>query len=202
MNIVKSPLWLRLLLPKVTWNRSRKEKHIYLTFDDGPVPDVTPQVLNILKKYKVQATFFCVGENIVKHPEIFEQVKQSGHQVGNHTFNHMKGWQTPLNHYLENVEKCQRLTQTDLFRPPYGKCTLSQFKQLRKKYEIIMWDVITYDFDNKLSPEACYQNAVRHVSNGSIVVFHDNIKAVPRLMHALPKAIEYWLNEGYEFKLL
>lgn len=202
MNIVKSPLWLRLLLPKLTWNRNRNEKHIYLTFDDGPVPDVTPQVLNILKKYQVRATFFCVGENIVKHPEIFDQVKQSGHRVGNHTYNHLKGWQTPLNDYLENVEKCQKLTQTNLFRPPYGKCTLTQFKQLRKKYEIIMWDVITYDFDSTLSPEACYQNAVRHTTNGSIVVFHDNIKAVPRLKHALPKAIEYWLNEGYEFKLL
>lgn len=202
MNIVKSPLWLRLLLPKLTWNRNRKEKHIYLTFDDGPIPDVTPEVLNILKKYNIQATFFCVGENIVKHPEIFEQVKLQGHRVGNHTYNHLKGWQTPLATYLENVEKCQQLTQTNLFRPPYGKCTLPQFKKLRDTYEIIMWDVITYDFDHKLSPEACYQNAIQHVTNGSIVVFHDNIKAVPRLLYALPKAIDYWLDKGYEFKLL
>lgn len=202
MNIVKSPLWLRLLFPKLTWNRNRKEKHIYLTFDDGPVPDVTPQVLNILKKYNIQATFFCVGENIVKHPEIFEQVKQQGHQIGNHTYNHLKGWQTATPIYLENVAKCQKLTQTALFRPPYGKCTLSQFRQLRKQYEIIMWDVITYDFDHKLSSEACYQNAIKHVTNGSIVVFHDNVKAIPRLLYALPKAIEYWLDKGYEFKLL
>ncbi|MEH6305371.1 polysaccharide deacetylase family protein [Olivibacter sp. CPCC 100613] len=202
MNIVKSPLWLRFVLPKLTWNRSRQEKHIYLTFDDGPIPDVTPQVLNILKKYNIQATFFCVGENIIKHPEIFGQIKQQGHGVGNHTFNHLKGWQTPLATYLANVEKCQTLTQTKLFRPPYGKCTPSQFKQLRKQYEIIMWDVITYDFDNRLSPENCYQNAIRYTTNGSIVVFHDNVKATPRLLYALPKAIEYWLQQGYEFKLL
>lgn len=202
MNIVKSPVWLRWLLPHLTWHHSRHEKIIYLTFDDGPIPDVTPQVLNILKKYNIQASFFCVGENIVKHPEIFEQLKAEGHQIGNHTFNHLKGWDTSLKEYLENVAKCHQYTQSTLFRPPYGKCTLSQFKQLRKQYNIIMWDVITYDFDAQLSPEDCYNNATQFTTNGSIVVFHDNVKALPRLLYALPKAIEYWLAAGYEFRTL
>jgi len=202
MYIVKSPLWLRLLLPKLMWHGSRKEKHIYLTFDDGPVPDVTPEVLNILKKYNIKATFFCVGENITKHPEIFEQLKAAGHQIGNHTYNHLKGWKTPLSDYLENVAKCQQLTQTKLFRPPHGQCTPVQFRKLRKMYKIIMWDVITYDFDNQLAPEKCYQHAIEHAANGSIVVFHDNIKATPRLYYALPKAIEYWLKQGFSFKTL
>ncbi|QNL49672.1 polysaccharide deacetylase family protein [Olivibacter sp. SDN3] len=202
MNIVKSPLWLRILLPQLTWHGSRKEKVIYLTFDDGPIPDVTPKVLNILKKYGIKATFFCVGENIIKHPEIFNQVKQDGHQIGNHTYNHLKGWKTPISIYLKNIEKCQSYTQTNLFRPPYGRCTLAQIKQLKKKYEIIMWDVITYDFDTGLSPDDCYTNAIKYSRNGSIVVFHDNLKAVPRLLYALPKAIEYWQRQGYSFKVL
>jgi len=202
MNVVKSPLWLQLLLPKLTWHRSRKEKCIYLTFDDGPIPDVTPQVLNILKKYNIKATFFCVGENIVKHPDIFQQLLTAGHRIGNHTHNHLKGWKTPTAHYLQNIEKCQQYTQTELFRPPYGQCTPTQFRRIRKKYEIIMWDVITYDFDKHLTPEQCYQNAIKHSTNGSIVVFHDNIKATPRLYYALPKAIEYWIAQGFEFRTL
>ncbi|MFC6102043.1 polysaccharide deacetylase family protein [Olivibacter domesticus] len=202
MNIVKSPVWLHWLLPHLTWHHSRHEKIIYLTFDDGPIPDVTPQVLNILKKYNIQASFFCVGENIVKYPEIFEQLRIDGHRIGNHTFNHLKGWGTSLKKYLENVEKCHQYTQSNLFRPPYGKCTPQQFRKLRKQYKIIMWDVITYDFDTQLSPQDCYNNAIQFTTNGSIVVFHDNVKALPRLLYALPKAIEYWLAAGYEFRTL
>lgn len=202
MNIVKSPLWLQLLLPKLTWHRSRKEKCIYLTFDDGPIPDVTPQVLNILKKYNIKATFFCVGENIVKHPDIFQLLLAAGHRIGNHTHNHLKGWKTPTAHYLQNIEQCQEFTKTELFRPPYGQCTPSQFRQIRKNFEIMMWDVITYDFDQQLTPAQCYQNAIKHTTNGSIVVFHDNIKAIPRLYYALPKAIEYWVAQGFEFRTL
>ncbi|GAA4793789.1 polysaccharide deacetylase family protein [Olivibacter ginsenosidimutans] len=202
MRVVKSPIWLRLLLPKLIWHYPRQGKHIYLTFDDGPIPDVTPHILNILKKYHIQATFFCVGENIVKHPEIFQQLKAAGHQIGNHTYNHLKGWKTSTNEYLKNVEKCQQYTQTNLFRPPYGQCTPKQFSQLRKKYRIIMWDVITYDFDQRLSAEACYKNAIDNVTNGSIVVFHDNIKATARLYDALPRAIEYWLQQGFTFKMI
>lgn len=202
MRIVKSPLWLRLLLPKLTWNQNRKQKHIYLTFDDGPIPDVTPQVLNILKKYNIQATFFCVGENIIKYPEIFEELQSAGHRVGNHTHNHLKGWRTATKDYLENVEKCNQYTKSTLFRPPYGQCTWTQFKELRKKYKVVMWDVITYDFDQQLTPDQCLRNAIKHSRNGSIVVFHDNIKAAPRLLYALPRAIEYWLEQGFEFKTL
>lgn len=202
MRIVKSPFWLRLFFPKLIWNQSRKQKHIYLTFDDGPIPDVTPQVLNILKKYNIQATFFCVGENIIKYPEIFDRIQSAGHRVGNHTHNHLKGWKTATADYLKNAEKCDQYTKSDLFRPPYGQCTWTQFSELRKKYKVIMWDVITYDFDQQLTPEQCYRNAINYSRNGSIVVFHDNIKATPRLFYALPRAIEYWLAQGFEFKTL
>lgn len=199
---VKSPFWLRWIYPHLTWHRSRKHRCLYLTFDDGPIPDVTPQILNILKSYGIKATFFCVGDNIQKHPEIFERIKAEGHQVGNHTYHHLKGWNTSTEAYLENVERCDYLTQSRLFRPPYARGTRAQYSELRKKYEIVMWDVMSGDFDLKVSPQQCLNNVITHAENGSVIVFHDNIKALPRVIYALPLAIEHWLNEGYEFKIL
>ena len=199
---IKSPFWLRWLYPQLTWHRSRKHPCLYLTFDDGPIPDVTPHVLNILKSYGIKATFFCVGDNIKKHPEIFKRILEEGHQVGNHTYNHLKGWRTSKEDYIKNIELCSTLTETKLFRPPYGRGTRAQYAQLKKDYEIIMWDVMSGDFDEKLDPEACLNNVIDNAENGSIIVFHDNIKASPRVTYALPKAIEYWLNAGYEFKTL
>src|SRR5690606_7547607 len=152
-------------------------------FDDGPIPDVTPEVLNILKKYDVKATFFCVGDNIRKHPDIFDRIKKEGHQIGNHTYNHLKGWNTPHDLYLENTALCNTLTGTKLFRPPYGRATRAQYAQLKKQYEIIMWDVMSGDFDEKLDPETCLNNVINHAENGSIVIFHDNIKAIPRVTY-------------------
>lgn len=202
MYTVRPPLILRWLYPSLTWHQSRDEKRIFLTFDDGPIPDVTPFIINILKNYGIKATFFCVGENIKKHPDLFESLIENGHRIGNHTYNHLNGWKTNNAAYFENIEKCQQLTQTSLFRPPYGRGRRSQYAVLRHNYDIIMWDVLSGDFDINLSPEKCLQHVISHTRNGSIVVFHDNVKALPRVAFALPRAIEHWLKEGYEFGLL
>ncbi|SKB55713.1 Peptidoglycan/xylan/chitin deacetylase, PgdA/CDA1 family [Parapedobacter luteus] len=202
MYTVSAPLVLQWFYPSLTWHRGRVEKRIFLTFDDGPIPDVTPGIINTLKNYGVKATFFCVGENIKKHPDLFDTLLENGHRIGNHTYNHLNGWKTKDEIYLENVLQCQQLTQTNLFRPPYGRGTRAQYATLRKDYEIIMWDVLSGDFDTKLAPEKCLRNVINHARNGSIVVFHDNIKAVPRVSYALPRAIEYWLGQGYTFGVL
>ena len=202
MYTVRPPIFLTWLYPTLTWHRDRTEKIIFLTFDDGPIPDVTPFVINTLKHYGIKATFFCVGENIKKHPDLFDCLVENGHRIGNHTYNHLNGWQTPDDVYLQNVDRCQQLAPTNLFRPPYGRGRRSQYKQLQQTYDIIMWDVLSGDFDPNLSPDGCLRNVIRHTQNGSIVVFHDNVKATPRITYALPRAIEYWLDQGYAFGLL
>ena len=202
MYTVRSPLLLQWLYPNLIWHQRRTEKRIFLTFDDGPIPDVTPFVINTLNNYGIKATFFCVGENIKKHPEIFESLLENGHRIGNHTYNHLNGWKTPDREYLPNVAKCRELTGTDLFRPPYGRGRRSQYRALLKNHQIIMWDVLSGDFDLTLAPEKCLRNVIKHTRNGSIVVFHDNIKATPRITYALPRAIEHWLEQGYTFGTL
>jgi peptidoglycan/xylan/chitin deacetylase (PgdA/CDA1 family) len=205
MYLVKSPLLLKWYYPSLTWNKARSKKAIYLTFDDGPIPDVTDFVLKTLREQNVKATFFCIGDNIRKHPKIFKQLLDDGHLVGNHTFNHLKGWKTDDLSYIENFELCQKLTNSQLFRPPYGRIKKSQIKEIKQRYpsmDIIMWDVLTGDFDLKLSPEACYQNVVKHTENGSIIVFHDSLKAFDRLQYALPKCIGYFKSKGYKFLTL
>ena len=200
--LVKTPALLKYVYPGLTWNKSRTENAIYLTFDDGPIPQVTPFVLETLAQFEAKATFFCIGDNMQKHPEIFEAVKAGRHAIGNHTFNHLRGWNTPDELYLENVEQCNQLVKTRLFRPPYGRAKKSQLAVLKKQYEVIMWDVLSGDFDPDLSPEKCYQNVVAKSSNGSIVVFHDSLKAWPRLEYVLPKALAFWQDKGYVFKSL
>ncbi|NII85508.1 MULTISPECIES: polysaccharide deacetylase family protein [unclassified Pedobacter] len=218
MYLIKSPLLLKWYYPSLLWNKSRTEKVIYLTFDDGPIPNVTDFVLKTLKVFNAKATFFCIGDNIVKHPEVFEHVKNDGHAIGNHTFNHLKGWKTDNETYLQNTLKCQELTQTNLFRPPYGRIRKSQIKSLKSKVQspksdsrlktidsglkIIMWDVLSGDFDIKLSPEKCYQNVIKHTENGSIIVFHDSLKAFDRLAYALPKVLAYFTEKGFTFATL
>lgn len=200
--LVKTPALLKWFYPGLIWNKSRTEHVIYLTFDDGPIPEVTPFVLSTLEKYHAKATFFCIGDNVQKHPEIFEAVKAAGHTIGNHTFNHLRGWDTADDVYLENTAKCNELVTAKLFRPPHGRAKKSQLAILKKQYEVIMWDVLSGDFDLALSPQKCYQNVIDKSSNGSIVVFHDSLKAWPRLEYTLPKALEYWQNKGYLFKSL
>jgi len=202
MYLVKAPFFLKWYYPNdVLWNKPRNEKKLYLTFDDGPIPEITPFILDILQEFNVKGTFFCVGENVQKHPEIFQRILQEGHQVGNHTYNHLKGWDTPDEAYIHNIEQCQHLTQTNLFRPPYGRPKKSQLRRL-PNYEVVMWDVLSGDFDLQLSPQKCLQNVLKHSQNGSIIVFHDNIKAIPRVQYALPKAIDHFLKKGYQFDTL
>jgi peptidoglycan/xylan/chitin deacetylase (PgdA/CDA1 family) len=205
MYLIKSPLLLKWYYPSLTWHKNRNEKVIYLTFDDGPIPDVTDFALKTLKAFNAKATFFCIGDNIYKHPEIFENIKNEGHSIGNHTFNHLKGWITPDEIYLKNFQKCQELTKTHLFRPPYGRIKRSQIAKLRSTHpdmQIIMWDVLSGDFDVSLDPQKCFINAVKHTENGSIVVFHDSIKAYDRLKYALPKVLQHFTKQGYRFESL
>ncbi len=207
------PRFIQRLYPERIWAFSRKNNAVYLTFDDGPIPEVTPWVLDQLKKHNAKATFFCIGENIKKHPEIFKRIIAEGHTVGNHTFNHVNGWKTEDLEYVENVLKCQRVTSSihkdspfegggrnvlqksksfQLFRPPYGKITSEQAKILRKKgYKIVMWDVLSYDFDGTISEEICLQNVLKNIKPGSIVVFHDSLKAEKNLRYVLPKVLEF-----------
>jgi peptidoglycan/xylan/chitin deacetylase (PgdA/CDA1 family) len=205
MYLVKTPWLLKKLYPNLVWNTKTATRCIYLTFDDGPIPIVTPFVLNILKKHNAKATFFCIGDNISKHTDIFEQVKAGGHSIGNHTFNHLKGWVTNNQIYLDNFLQTDKLLDTPLFRPPYGRIKRAQIQLLKKArpdLKIIMWDVLSGDFDTNLSPEACLKNVLKHTEAGSIVVFHDSLKAFDRLEYVLPRALEYWSKEGYSFNAL
>ncbi|OCX51885.1 polysaccharide deacetylase [Mucilaginibacter sp. PPCGB 2223] len=205
MYLVKTPSLLKKLYPGLIWNLNRAGRCIYLTFDDGPIPIVTPFVLKTLKQYNAKATFFCIGDNVRKHPDVFEQVKAEGHSIGNHTFNHLRGWATPTDEYTENFKKCDEQLNSLLFRPPYGRIKKKQIKALKAVkpgLEIVMWDVLSGDFDTKREPQKCLRSVIRHTCNGSIVVFHDSLKAFPRLEYVLPLALEYWSRRGYEFKAL
>lgn len=205
MYTVRPPFFLKWYYPNLIWNKATDKKTVYLTFDDGPITNVTDFVLNTLKSFNVKGTFFCIGDNINKHPKIFERIKKEGHAIGNHTYNHLKGWETDDKTYIDNFWKCQELTKTNLFRPPYGRIKKSQISNLKSQtsnLEIIMWDVLSGDFDTKLSPEKCCQNVIKNVRNGSIIVFHDSLKAWHRLEYALPRAIEHLLEKGYRFKTL
>lgn len=199
---IQVPDLLRPLLGKLTWRRDSSSKVIYITFDDGPVPEVTPLVLDLLDKYNIKATFFCVGDNVRKHPEVYAEVVRRGHKTGNHTFNHIKGFSFSEDEYVANVEKAAEYIDSELFRPPYGRIKRSQIKRLQSKYEIIMWDLITYDYDRKLSKESILRNVKHYSRNGSIVVFHDSIKAKDNMFAVLPMAIEYWNSQGYTYGVL
>ncbi len=203
MFFAKSPALFKWLYPTLTWHESREEKYIYLSFDDGPIPIVTPFVLKTLKKFNVKATFFCIGDNVRKHPEIFEEIGKDGHALGNHTFHHVNGWKTDDETYLNEFEKCQTLVHSTVFRPPYGRIKRSQISKLKKQYpelKIVMWDVLSHDYHSGLSPKTCLNNVLNHAENGSIVVFHDSLKAQKRLEYALPRALDYWIKKGYQFK--
>lgn len=193
---------LKRVYPRATWNFGRDKKNIYLTFDDGPIPGLTEWVLDELKKHDVRATFFCVGDNIQKHKTIFERTLHEGHAVGNHTMHHLKGFRKGVSAYLKDVEDCRVLVQNNLFRPPYGQLTRGQYKALnRRGYRIIMWDVISYDYE-PISIEQCAQNVLKNVKPGSIVLFHDNIKAENNVKYALPLVISQFKEMGYSFKTL
>jgi len=186
----------------VLWQKNTSSKVIYLTFDDGPVPEVTPQILDILDNYGWKATFFCVGENVKKHPAVYNEIICRGHKTANHTFNHIKGFSFTADDYLKNVKKASQYIESNLFRPPHGQITHKQINALKSDYQIIMWDVITHDYNRKLTSEQVLNNVKNNLRNGSIVVFHDSVKAKKNVLEALPKAIEFWKNEGFEFSFL
>ncbi|MDR1653945.1 MAG: polysaccharide deacetylase family protein [Prevotellaceae bacterium] len=197
------PACLRFIFGKdLLWRKPSEAKSVYLTFDDGPVPHITAQVLALLAAEGVRATFFCVGQNVEKYPELFAEIKRQGHSVGNHTFNHLKGFRTRTENYLENIKKADKLIQSPLFRPPHGQITWRQIRAVRQNFRIIMWDIITCDYDRTLSPAAVLSNVKKYSRNGSIVVFHDSMKAQKNVLAALPAAIRFWKTEGYEFKVL
>lgn len=202
MYFTKTPALLKPLAGDMTWEIKTQEKEVYLTFDDGPIPEVTPEVLNVLAEYDAKATFFCVGENIHRHPEVFQMVKSQGHAVGNHTFSHEKGWGSTQYSYLKSFAKCQQLTQTDLFRPPYGRIKRQQVGVLKNHVRIIMWDVLSGDFDPNCTVEKCVNNVLRSVKPGSIVVFHDSIKARKKVLGALPLVLKDLTEKGYKFRAL
>ncbi len=200
--LVRMPWWLRKLHVGRVWRIPVTEKILYLSFDDGPHPEATPFVLEQLKKYNARATFFCIGKNVHEYADIYRQILVEGHRVGNHTQNHLNGWKVKDKTYLENISAAAKVIDSDLFRPPYGRMTAFQSSILRSdplRYKVIMWEVLSGDFDQSLSAERCGRNVIRLARPGSIVVFHDSAKALPRLREALPAVLEHFTNKGYRF---
>jgi peptidoglycan/xylan/chitin deacetylase (PgdA/CDA1 family) len=204
---VKTPWWLKKFYSSYVWSIPTKEKILYLSFDDGPHPVATPFVLDELKKYNVPATFFCIGKNTVAYPEIFKRIKEEGHKVGNHTYNHLNGWRTKNDIYLNDIAEAGKCIDSNLFRPPYGRIKTSQVRHLAdamkiKKPRIIMWDVLSADFDQDITPEQCLANVILRARPGSIIVFHDSEKAFLRMKYALPLVLEHFSEKGYRFLAL
>lgn len=206
---VKTNRLIKRLFPKYVWEIPSTDKKVYLTFDDGPTPEITQWVLSQLESHQAKATFFCIGQNIENHPEIFNKVIEDGHAIGNHTFNHLNGWNTATEDYVENTKRCEiqisnlnpkiHNQQSKIFRPPYGKIKSRQAKTLRQMgYKIIMWDVLSADFDKGISPEKCLKNVLSNIKSGSIIIFHDSIKAFQNLEYALPKTLAFLKENGYK----
>lgn len=207
LHFYKTPALLKRISNNLIWDIPTAEKEIYLTFDDGPIPKLTEYVLDVLDDFEALATFFCVGENIVRNPKICEKILAKGHVIGNHTFNHLKGWSTKNEQYFVNIEKCHKQIATyqapaekPLFRPPYGQITKSQISILKKDFKIIMWDILAYDFAPSHSPETSLARIIQNSKPGSIVVFHDNFKAESKLKFMLPRFLSHFKGKGYNFK--
>ena len=199
---VKSPQFVNTLFPDLIWKIPKSRSTIYLTFDDGPNPEVTPWVLNILKQYNAKATFFVVGENAAHYPGLLNTIKHDGHAVANHTYNHLSGWDNSTNNYFRNIVKSQKYTNSSFFRPPYGKITIPQKNVLKKHFFIVMWDVLTRDFDISVSPEQCLRNALVYTNGGSVVIFHDSIKSWRNMSYALPAFLAYFSRLEFTFEAL
>jgi peptidoglycan/xylan/chitin deacetylase (PgdA/CDA1 family) len=202
----KTPLWLKKLYPTCLWNypAGSEGKRIYLSFDDGPHAAATPFVLDQLKNYNAKASFFCIGKNVIAEPEIYKRILMEGHRVGNHTFNHLNGWKTDSKIYLQNIEQTRELVDSDLFRPPYGRATAFQIRNLIDKlhYKIVMWDVLSGDFDPKVNGKEAAERVIHKSKSGSIIVFHDSAKAFRVLQVALPIVLAYFSREGYSFETI
>jgi peptidoglycan/xylan/chitin deacetylase (PgdA/CDA1 family) len=197
------PFFLPLIIPTLTWKVKTHDKVLYLTFDDGPHPEITPWVLQQLESYQAKATFFCVGQNVEKHSATFEKVIAAGHAVGNHTFNHLSAWSHSERAYLNNIDACAKWVNSDLFRPPYGRIVPWQIQKIKDKgYEIIMWDILTRDYDHKIDIEQSIAATVKHAKPGSVIVFHDSVKAGNQLKQILPEVLKQLAQQGFHFKSL
>ena len=200
--LIQPKSFLRKIYPRATWKINTTDKTIFISFDDGPIPGLTEWVLDELKKYNAKATFFCVGANILKHEAVFERLKKENHRVANHTMSHIKGFRNNVKDYLTEVELCKKLVGNNLFRPPYGQLKRNQYKALQEKgYKIIFWDVISYDYEN-ISEKRCLDNVIKNTKNGSIVLFHDSLKAEKNLRFVLPLFLKHFANLHFEFKAL
>ena len=207
----KTPLVVKKVFPNYIWEVPSDEKTLFLTFDDGPTPNITEWVLNTLNQYHAKATFFCIGDNIQKYPKIFQQIVNEGHSIGNHSNNHINGWKTKTKSYLENVLLAKEVISnqnlqssiTNLFRPPYGQIKPKQGRKLMAMgYRIVMWDVLSFDWDKTVSNQECLERVISKSKNGSIIVFHDSVKASNNMQFALPKVLEYYSRKGFSFKAI
>ena len=201
MFIEQPAIYLRWLYPRALWRMNHRERSVYLTFDDGPIPEATPFILDTLKEHGVHATFFMVGDNVRKHPELYQRILDEGHQIGNHTHNHISGLRRSLHEYSYNVEKANAYIQSHLFRPPHGWMRLPQYALLTRKYKVVMWDLVTRDYSKWMTAEDIFNNVKRYARNGSIITFHDSLKSIEKLKIALPKSILWLKEQGYEFKI-
>lgn len=205
--LIKTPGLLKKIYPDCLWNYAKEKKAVYLTFDDGPHPVATPFVLDTLKQYNARATFFCIGKNVAAQPQLYKRILSEGHTTGNHTHNHLNGWKTPDKTYMDNIREARKYIDSNLFRPPYGRITKFQIRLLinaennkrQQPLKVVMWDVLSGDFDQSVSAEKCVRNVTKNAVPGSIIVFHDSEKAFPRLEKALPQVLKYFADEGYEF---
>ena len=196
----RTPGFIQFLFPGFLWRSDSDARQLYLTFDDGPVPEITPWVLDVLKEYSALATFFCVGENVLRSPEIYRRIRNEGHAVGNHTYNHISGWSHDPAEYMDNVSSCAEVVDSVLFRPPYGRLGRKHARSLRgSNYRIVMWDILSGDFDTDIDPDRCYRNVIDNASPGSIIVFHDSVKAEVNLRSALPKVLSFFADRNYSF---
>lgn len=202
MYLIKTPNFVKPFGKSFIWKIDTNQKALFLTFDDGPIPVVTPWVLDTLDQFDAKATFFCVGENAARHSDILQEIIERGHLVGNHTQNHLNGWKTNQFTYCKNIVQAKEYIQSNLFRPPYGKITPAQTQSIKTKFHIVMWDVLSGDFDREITPQKCYENVINNTEEGSVIVFHDSIKAWPNLEYTLPKVLCYYSEKGFEFKAL
>ena len=201
MIIEQPAVYLRWLYPKALWRMDRRERAVYLTFDDGPIPESTPFILDTLRHYGIKAAFFMVGDNVRKYPELYERILAEGHLVGNHTHNHISGFRHSIKEYTYNVEKANAYIRSHYFRPPHGWMRLPQYAWLSRKYKVVMWDVVTRDYSKWMTAEDIVNNVKRYARPGSIITFHDSLKAIDKLQTALPQSIEWLVEQGYTFKV-
>ncbi len=202
MAFVRIPGILKRIYPQLTWDIRGEDRVVYLTFDDGPTPEITMKVLDMLAASHARATFFCIGRNAERHPEILARISAAGHALGNHTYSHLKGWYTPNREYYDDIELASRFVPSRLYRPAYGMITPAQIRYLKQRFRIVLWDVMSYDFDPGTSKEKCLSNVIQNARAGSVIVFHDSVKASANLLYALPRVLEYFGGKGFAFEAI